>query len=153
MNPYACLCLIQYSAAWCHIRLTLSDWPCSFWTLCENRDFVSLVILAGHYYDILMGAMASQITSFTSVNSIVYCGTNQRKHQSSASLAFVSGIHRWHSPHKGPVTRKMIPFDDVIMRVPFQISLDIWCVVIPWNPLHVLPSDRSINIQSLSWIS
>ena len=44
-------------------------------------------------------------------------GTDQRKHQSSASLAFVRGIHRWpvNSPHKGPVTRKMFPFYDVIM--------------------------------------
>ena len=42
---------------------------------------------------------------------------DQRKHQSSASLAFVKGIHRWpmDSPHKGPVTRKMFPFNDVIM--------------------------------------
>ena len=42
----------------------------------------------------------------------------QRKHQSSASLAFVRGIHRWplKSPHKGPVTRKMFLFDDVIMN-------------------------------------
>ena len=40
-----------------------------------------------------------------------------KKHQSSASLAFVRGIHRWpvNSPHKGPVTRNMFPFDDVIM--------------------------------------
>ena len=47
----------------------------------------------------------------------VYSGTDQRKHQSSASLAFVREIHRWPviSPHKGPVTRKMFPFDDVIM--------------------------------------
>ena len=47
----------------------------------------------------------------------VYPGTDQRKHQSSASLAFVRGIHRWplNSPHKRPVTRKMFPFDDVIM--------------------------------------
>ena len=42
---------------------------------------------------------------------------DQRKHQSSASLAFVRGIHRWpvNSQHKWPVTRKMFPFDDVIM--------------------------------------
>ena len=42
---------------------------------------------------------------------------DQRKHQSSASLAFVWGNHRWpvNSQHKCPVTRKMIPFDDVIM--------------------------------------
>ena len=42
-----------------------------------------------------------------------------KKHQSSASLYFVRGIHRWpvNSPHKRPVTRKMFPFDDVIMMV------------------------------------
>ena len=64
-----------------------------------------------------MGAIASQITSLTNVYSTVYSGADQRKQQSSASLAFVRGIHRWpvHSPHKGPVTRKMFPFDDVIM--------------------------------------
>ena len=61
--------------------------------------------------------MASQITSLTIVYSTVYSGTDQRKHQSSASLAFVQGIRRWpvNSPHKGLVTRKMFPFDDVIM--------------------------------------
>ena len=65
-----------------------------------------------------MGAMASQITSLTIVNSIFYSGADQRKYQSSASLAFVLGIHRRpvNSPHKWPVTRKMIPFDDDIMH-------------------------------------
>ena len=69
-----------------------------------------------HYDDVIMGAMASQITSLTIVYLIVYLGTEQRKHQSSASLAFVWGIHRGpvNSPHKWPVTRKMSPFDDVI---------------------------------------
>ena len=64
-----------------------------------------------------MGAIASQITSPTIVYSIVYSSADQRKHQSSASLAFVWGIHRGpvNSPHKWPVTRKMSPFDDVIM--------------------------------------
>ena len=51
------------------------------------------------------------------VYSTVYSGADHRKHQSSASLAFVRRIHRWpvNSPHKWPVTRKMFPFDDVIM--------------------------------------
>ena len=64
-----------------------------------------------------MGAVASQITSLTIVYSTVYSDADQRKHQSSASLAFVQGIHRGpvNSPHKWPVTRKMFPFDDVIM--------------------------------------
>ena len=64
-----------------------------------------------------MGAIASQITSLTVVYSTVYSDADQRKHQRSASLAFVWGIHRGplYSPHKWPVTRKMFPFDDVIM--------------------------------------
>ena len=63
--------------------------------------------------------LASQITSLTVVYSIVYSGVNQRKHQSSASLAFVREIHRGpvNFPHKWPVTRKMFPFDDVIMSI------------------------------------
>ena len=64
-----------------------------------------------------MGAMAFQITSLTIVYSTVYSGANQSEHQSSASMAFVWGIHQgpMNSPHKWPVTRKMFPFHDVIM--------------------------------------
>ena len=64
-----------------------------------------------------MGAIASEITSFPIVYSTFYSDADQRIHQSSAWLAFVWGIHRSpvNSPHKWPVTRKMFPFDDVIM--------------------------------------
>ena len=74
-------------------------------------------IVSSHYNDVIVGTMASQIPSLTIVYSAVYSGADQRKHQSSASLAFVRGIHRSpvNSPHKWPVTRKMFPFDDVIM--------------------------------------
>ena len=74
-----------------------------------------------NYSDVIMGTMASQITSFTIVYSTVYSDIDQRKHQSSASLTFVRGNHRWpvNSPHKGPVTRKMFPFDNVILIVTF----------------------------------
>ena len=70
-----------------------------------------------HYNDVIMSAMTSQITSLKIVYSTVYSGANQRKYQISASLAFVWGIHRSpvNSPHRGPVTRKMFPFDDVIV--------------------------------------
>ena len=76
-----------------------------------------------HYDDVIMSAMASQITSLTFVYSSAYSGADQRKHQSSASLAFVRGIHRWpvNSPHKGPETWKMFPFNDVIMRDPIFV--------------------------------
>ena len=69
-----------------------------------------------------MGAIASQITSRTIVYSTVNSDADQRKHQSSASLAFVRGIHLWPviSTHKWPVTRKLFPFDDVIMFDEFQ---------------------------------
>ena len=75
-------------------------------------------LLWPHYNDVIMGALASQITSLAIVYSIVYSDAD-KKNQSSASLAFVRGIHRWpvNSPHKGQVTRKMFPFDDVIMPI------------------------------------
>ena len=40
-------------------------------------------------------------------------GADQKKHQNSASLAYVRGIHQWpaKSPHIWPLTRKMFPFD------------------------------------------
>ena len=74
--------------------------------------------LKKHHNDVIMSAMVFQIISRTTVNSIVHSVTDQRKHQSSASLAFVRGIHLWpvNSPRKGPVTRKMLPFDGFIMK-------------------------------------
>ena len=79
-----------------------------------GRRYVDAIIT--HYNNVIMGAIASHITSLTIVYSIVYSEADQRKHQSSASLFFVRGIHRGqvNSPHKWPVTRKMFPFDDVI---------------------------------------
>ena len=73
-----------------------------------------------------MGSITSQITSLTIVYSIVYSNADQRKHQSSASLAFVRGIQRGpvNSPHKWPVTRKMFPFVDVIMVSQHLLKMD-----------------------------
>ena len=68
-----------------------------------------------HYCDFIMCAMASRITSLIIVYSTVYSGADRRKHLRYASLAIVRWTHRWpvNSPHKGPVTREMIPFNDV----------------------------------------
>ena len=73
---------------------------------------------ANHYSDVIISAIVSQITSLKIVYSTIYSSADQRKLRSSASLAFVRGIHRWpvNFPHKGPVTRKMLPFDDVILQ-------------------------------------
>ena len=83
-----------------------------------------------------MGVMASQITILMIVYSTVYSGTDQRKHQSSVSLAFVRGIHWWpvNFPHKWPVTPNMFPFDDVIM-VPFDDVIMV--LVFTWSFLEI----------------
>ena len=69
-------------------------------------------IVPTHYDDVIMSAIASQITSLTIVNSTVYPGADQRKHQSSASLAFVWGTHRnrWISHTKGQLRGKCLHF-------------------------------------------
>ena len=81
-----------------------------------------LEIFLWYYNDVIIGVIASQITSLAIVYSAVYSDADQRKHHSSGSLAFVRRIHRWpvNFPHKWPVTRKM--FDDVIMNSP-----NVWC--------------------------
>ena len=74
-------------------------------------------LISNHHSVFIKGAMASQITSALIVYSTICSDADQRKHQSSTSLAFVRGIHHSpvNSPHKRPATWKMFPFDDVIM--------------------------------------
>ena len=73
---------------------------------------------------------------------------DQRKHQSSASLAFVRGIHRWpvNSRHKWPVTRKMFPFDDVIIFTIFSgASTSQLCTVLVG---YVSPASNPGDVMS-----
>ena len=137
----------------------VSKWgPCSLVKLAEEMFNSVLMALAEwlqiwgpvyiltHYKDVIMGAIASQITSLTIVYSTGYSDADQRKHQSSVSLAFGMGIHRGpvNSPHKWPETRKMFPFDDVIMHkgLPFQMTSSI---TIP-SQVNVDASPRTITL-------
>ena len=88
------------------------------WSLLEEPVGLFNQTSCSHYGDVIMGTIASQITSLTIVYSTVDSDADQRIYQSSASLAFVWGIHRGpvNSPHKWSVTRKMFSFDDVIMQ-------------------------------------
>ena len=72
---------------------------------------------SSHYNDVIISAMASQVTSVLNAYSPICSDRDQRKLQSSAPLAFIRGIHQWpvDSSHKWPVTRKIFPFNDVIM--------------------------------------
>ena len=103
------------------VSMVVADDMVRIWRqdICNHRDDIARTayvrsahcnekVSANHYNDVIMGAMASQITGVSVVYSTVYSGSDQRKNQSSASLAFASS-------HKGPVMRKNFPFDDVIV--------------------------------------
>ena len=92
---------------------------CSFSKIITRHTYIC------HYSEIIMGWTAPQITSLTIVSQPFIQGADQTNHQSSASLAFVREIHQWpmNSPHKGSVTRKMFPFDDVIMYINIYIYM------------------------------
>ena len=104
------------TAIW-RCRKPFSQWQCSF-QLKAAQPFANRLATAPYCYNVvIMSAMVSQITNLTIVYLTVFLCADQRKHQSSASLAFMRGIH-WqpvNSPHKGPVLQKMFSFDDVIM--------------------------------------
>ena len=97
-----------------------------WWNFQDGSEIIqgtSVPMGMDHHLDLndsyaIMSAMEFQIIDVLIVCSTVRSGAGQRKHQHSASLAFVRGIHRWpvDSSLKGPVTPKMYPFDDVIMR-------------------------------------
>ena len=97
-------CLDKFIALlWCTDRgaVLLSFWRFPVHRVMKFRR--NVYISPAHYIDVIMTAMTSQITSLTVVYSIVNSGANQSKHQSSASLAFVRGIHRdrWIPRTKG----------------------------------------------------
>ena len=101
-----------------------------------------------HYGDVLMGAIASQITSLTIVYSTVYSDADQRKHQSSASLAFVWGIHwdRWIPRTKGQLRGKCFhlmtsSWINVDLRV-----FPIWAVALT---VMMLKKSSSLNVSSI----
>ena len=113
-----------------------------------------------HYNDAIMSLMASQITSFTIVCSAGYSGADKKKHKSSAPLGFVLGIHRWpvNAPHKGPVRRKLFPFDDVIMRwycaYPIQSENNsglVWVIALTMFYSNDLPERGCFLCDAMWW--
>ena len=86
----------EYSSRWFFTGI----WTVAWLWQCQLSKHNSMCTM--HYIDVIMTTMASQITSFTVVYSIVYSQIKE-KHQSSASLAFVRGVHRdrWIPRTKG----------------------------------------------------
>ena len=95
----------------------------------EGIPGFTIIYSVNHYSDVILIAVVFQIIGVSIVCSSV-C-SDQRKHQSSASLVFVRGKHRWplDSRHKRPVLRKMFPFDDVIVYTRF-VFLFLWTMMI-----------------------
>ena len=112
----------------CHTRISTNPnqrfkvyWVTHFGiTIREIRGNVFFFILArirSHYGDVIMGMMASQITSLTLVYSTVYSGADQKKTSKHRVTGLCAGNSPVNSSLKGTVTRKMIPFDDVTMAI------------------------------------
>ena len=102
-----------------------------------------------------MSMVASQITGVLTVYSMVCSVADQRKHQSSTSLAFLRGIHQWpmNSPHKGPVTRKMFPFDDIIMNKDFSCYPPLWTFMLTTDVLiNMITAFSKIFINIHNWV-
>ena len=119
--------LIAQQKNWNFVRC-----KCVRWTSASFRFRLNPV---PHYSDIITSAVASQIIGVSIVCSTVCSGADRRNHQSSASLAFVRGIHWWpvDSTHIGPVTWKLFPFDDVIMYLCSLLGLPHYINRLPKN--------------------
>ena len=108
-----------------------SNWPNQCWPT--------------HYTGVIMSSTASQITGVRIVYLTVCSDADQRKHQSSASLTFVRGIHQWpvNSPPKGPLTRKRFPFD---------VYVSIWDICFYHNDTPWWGSGMVIMMKNLEWL-
>ena len=107
---------------------------CSHSPPMAHRD---IVIAFGHYNDAIMSTIASQITSLTIVYSGVYSGWEQRKHQSSALLAFVRGIHQW------PIDNRLYDHCQKLTINIYSLKIyQICCFRTCFNPIynHIRPS-------------
>ena len=100
------------------------DWKLDFFVYTSFRIM--------HYNAVIMGAMVSQITSLTIVYSTIYSRCWSKKTSKLRVPGFVRRIHRSpvNSPHKGPVTQKMFPFDDVIMYTRLLIVFYFICSIV-----------------------
>ena len=117
-------CFHLMTSSWFFISQLWCGYNCSKPVFVKKTGVVTFLSISflvisnletSHYSDVIMSTMASQITSVFTVCSVFCSGADQRKHQNSASLAYVGGIHRgpMNPPHKGPVTQQIFSYDYV----------------------------------------
>ena len=135
----SCLALTKASNSelWCFLCCSLEQFSCRWFEMPQGS----------HYNDVIMSAMASQITSLT----VVLANRLFRRKSKKTSKLRVTGFCAGNSPvagefpHKGPVTRKMFPFDDFIMMRP-------WCKFWQYAPFELVQGDVSIERHRLTTI-
>ena len=136
----------------CGVYIMISGW---FNCVLTQTNYISSrkekanhshVLLGFYYSGVIMSAMAFQNTGVLVVCSTVSSCADQRKNQSSAhcSTGFVRGIHWWpvDSPHRGPITWKMFPFDDAI-----RSKLYVLGTTCPADPIPALKSTELSRIN------
>ena len=136
-NPVACIYhRCYYNFQW------FVPWRSAY----SYGDTADLVFTAGHNIDVIMTTMASQITSLTVVYSTVYSDADQRKHQKLCVIGLCVGNSPGpvNSPHKGPVMRKMFPFDDVIKAV--YLTWRLLCAICIFADLRWIWSGPMDNV-------
>ena len=103
-----------------------------------------------------MGAMASQITSLSIVHLNIYSGTDQEN--ANAPRHYTLCGSPVNSPHKWPVTRKMFPFDDVIMTCSMTVHVSeatikygvkMTCIYQEQYYSHTMKQNKSVSISTV----
>ena len=158
---HRCNCSLQLLSSgmpiyWRNLQTNYNFPPCGISQhticFCENANGINNemweigghLIYLGHYADVILGTMASQITSLTTVYSTVYSGADQRKHRSSASLAFVRGIHRRQMASNAENVSiwwrqyVQLAYVNVLKTMPSEIPLLIWMNFPAWKSDHML---------------
>ena len=138
MQRSGCVCNVLWKNLMCFIKTCFSihnKHPIG----CQSGQTIRCVVSGFQKFHFVIMSTASQITSVSIVYSAICSGPDQRKHQSSVSLAFL------RPPHKGPVMQKMLPFDDVIMD-----NLILHCPSLcPYNALGAIHSRCCPSVMSV----
>ena len=117
----------KYYIQW-HMLRRVSKWITIFPSLLFK--YAGCNGLTKHYSDVIMGAMASQITSLTTVYSTTYSGEDQRKHQMTGEF-----------PARMASNAEIFPFDDVIRRQTYstksrRVSINFFVNSASFMPRH-----------------
>ena len=109
-----------------------------------------------HYNDVIMSVFGASYHQPHGCSLKCAFGRRSTKTQKLRVTGLVREIHRWpvNSRHKGPVTRKMFPFDDVIMGSVESSMLQWHSYLCTYRFLfHRSASNVILSLHVAKWIS